>query len=99
MADLSFPLPIFEQRLKMYRKTLQYKQKREKDQDQIFLLCITVKKICTDKVCGARCRHYVQEGTFLLDVATLLPLDILYIWLGTGNQPIDILSNWLILKS
>ncbi len=39
--------------------------------------------------CGARCRHYVQEGTFLLDVATLLPLDILYIWLGTGNQPID----------
>jgi hypothetical protein len=35
--------------------------------------------------CGARCRHYVQEGTFLLDVATLLPLDILYIWLGTGT--------------
>jgi hypothetical protein len=37
------------------------------------------------EVCGARCRHYVQEGTFLLDVATLLPLDILYIWLGTGT--------------
>ncbi len=42
------------------------------------------------EVCGGTlCRHYVQEGTFLLDVATLLPLDILYIWLGTGNQPID----------
>jgi hypothetical protein len=37
------------------------------------------------KCVGARCRHYVQEGTFLLDVATLLPLDILYIWLGTGT--------------
>ncbi len=41
------------------------------------------------EVCGAHCRHYVQEGTFLLDVATLLPLDILYIWLGTGTQPIE----------
>jgi hypothetical protein len=28
----------------------------------------------------------VREGTFFLDVVSLLPLDILYIWLGTGNH-------------